>query len=222
MTPKQLGNLLFARSAEHGWAGDLRLVQLQDRQHRSVSLWVQEPDPFPRCLQGPSLGLAIPDYTGNKQVWVVECGAESVSQRVTKLAAFVDRPRRVDADVAGYAAGGRELADQPPQSGFVERYVRIDLRVGAFEIDACDDRGSAVARTRHIKNILTRRRDQPVEMRVDQVEGWRGSPMSEQPWLDVLGAQRLAQQWVLPQVDLCDRQVVRGLPPGDQRPKLLG
>ena len=40
--------------------------------------------------------------------------------------------------------------------------------------------------------------------------------MPEQPRLDVLGPQRLAQQRVVLQVDLGDRQVVGGLPPGDR------
>ena len=37
--------------------------------------------------------------------------------------------------------------------------------------------------------------------------------MAEQARLDVLGPQRLAQQWVVGEVDLSDRQVVRRLPP---------
>ena len=54
--------------------------------------------------------------------------------------------------------------------------------------------------------------DDAVQMRVDQVQPGRGAPMPQQPRLDVLGRQRLAQQRIVQQIDLTDRQVV-GRPP---------
>ena len=44
--------------------------------------------------------------------------------------------------------------------------------------------------------------------------------MAEQPRLDVLGPQRLAQQRVVLQVDLADGQVVRRLPVGEETVEL--
>ena len=50
----------------------------------------------------------------------------------------------------------------------------------------------------------------------------RRAPVAEQPRLDVLGAQRLAEQRVVEQVDLADRQVVGGPPVGVDQPQLVG
>ena len=55
--------------------------------------------------------------------------------------------------------------------------------------------------------------DRAVDVRVDEVETGRRAPVAEQPRLDVLGAQRLAQQGVVEQVDLTDGEIVRGAPP---------
>ena len=49
-------------------------------------------------------------------------------------------------------------------------------------------------------------------MRIDEVEARRRSPMSEQPRLDMLGPQRLAQQRIVEQINLADRQIVGGAP----------
>ena len=54
--------------------------------------------------------------------------------------------------------------------------------------------------------------DDPVQVDVDEVESGRRSPVPEQARLDVLRAEGLAQQRIGKQVDLPDRQVVRGTP----------
>ena len=59
-------------------------------------------------------------------------------------------------------------------------------------------------------------------MDVDEAQTGRGAPVAEQPRLDVLRPQRLAQQRVLLQVDLADRQVVRGLPVAVHVPQAVG
>ena len=56
--------------------------------------------------------------------------------------------------------------------------------------------------------------DRAVHVRVEQVEAGRGPPVAEQPRLDVLERQRLAQQRVVAQIDLADGEVVRRAPPG--------
>src|SRR5215212_4209406 len=50
-------------------------------------------------------------------------------------------------------------------------------------------------------------------MRVDEGKPRARTPVTEQPGLDVVGAQRSGQQRILLQVDLPDRQVVAGPPP---------
>ena len=49
-------------------------------------------------------------------------------------------------------------------------------------------------------------------MRIDEILPRRRAPVAEQARLDVFGAQRLAQQRVVEQVNLPDRQIVRGAP----------
>lgn len=49
-------------------------------------------------------------------------------------------------------------------------------------------------------------------MGVDEVEAGRRAPVPEQPRFDVFGGQRFAEQRIVQEVDLSDRQVVRGTP----------
>jgi hypothetical protein len=54
--------------------------------------------------------------------------------------------------------------------------------------------------------------DASIEMDVDEVQAGRGAPMSEQARLDVLSLERLAKQGIVEQIDLTNREVVRGTP----------
>ena len=54
--------------------------------------------------------------------------------------------------------------------------------------------------------------DGAVHVDVEEVEPGGGAPVAEQPRLDVLGPQRLAQQRVVEQIDLADGEVVRSAP----------
>ena len=65
------------------------------------------------------LGLAVADDAGDDQVGVVERRAEGVAEAVAELAPLVDRARRLGRDVAGDAAGERELREEPLQARLV-------------------------------------------------------------------------------------------------------
>ena len=116
--------------------------------------------------------------------------------------------------------GRRELAEQPAQPGLVRGDLRVDLGVGALEVDVGDDRRAAVAGAGDVEDVVAGLADQPVEVGVDEVQAGRGAPVAEQARLDVLGPQRLAQQRVVLQVDLGDGQVVGRLPVGEQAVQL--
>ena len=212
---EQRGDLLVARPSEHRRPRDLVLVQLQDRQHRAVASGVEKPHALPRALERTRLRLAVADHARHQEVGVVEGRPERVSERIAQLPALVDGARGGHAHVAGDAAGRRELANEPAQAGLIRGYVRVELRVGALEVDVGDERRSAVARARDVQHVARRAADEPVEVDVDEVEGRGRAPVPEQARLDVLRAQRLPQQRVLLQVDLGDREVVRGLPVSD-------
>ena len=101
---------------------------------------------MPAGRQRAGLGLAVADHAGDDQVRIVEGRAVGVRERIAQLAALVDRARRLGRDVAGNAAGKRELREQPLHPLFVLRDVRIHLAVGALEI-----RVGHQARARHAR-----------------------------------------------------------------------
>ena len=115
--------------------------------------------PFHEPSSGAGLGLAVADHAGDEQVGVVEGGAEGVHERVAELAALVDRARRRHADVARDPARasrtGAPAAAGPPSSAETSR---VDLRVGALEVDVGDDRRAAVARAGDVEHLVRRSR----------------------------------------------------------------
>ena len=107
---------LFARNArQHRRARDLVAVEMQDRQHRAIARRIEKLVRVPAGRERSGLRFAVADDAGDDQIRIVERGAVRVRQRVAELAAFVDRARRFRRDVAGNAAGKRELLEQPPQ-----------------------------------------------------------------------------------------------------------
>jgi hypothetical protein len=71
-----------------------------------------------------------------------------------------------------------------------------------------------VSRAGDEDRVEVARTDRAVHVRVDEVQPGRRPPVPEQPRLDVLDAQRLAQQRVRKQIDLADREIVGGAPVG--------
>ena len=167
---------------------------------------------MPARRQRPGLRLAVADHAGDDQVRVVERGAVGVRERVAQLAALVDRAGRLRRDVAGNAAGERELGEQPLHPLLVLGDVRVDLAVGALEVGVGDQAGPAVPRAGDVDHVQVVLLDHPVQVDVDEVQAGRGAPVAEQPRLDVLLRQRLLEQRVVVEIDLADRQVVGGAP----------
>ena len=110
---EQRAQLLLGNPREHGRVGDLVAVQMQHRQHGAVARRVEELVRVPARRQRTRLRLAVADHAAGQQVGIVEHGAVGVHERVAELAALVDRARRLGGDVAGDAAGERELPEQP-------------------------------------------------------------------------------------------------------------
>ncbi|MGY4458208.1 hypothetical protein ACVWYI_002168 [Bradyrhizobium sp. LB13.1] len=185
---------------------------MQDRQHRAVMGGIEELVGVPGRRERAGLGLAVANDTGDDQVGIVEGRAVGMHQRVTELAAFMDRARRFRRRVAGNAAGEGELSEQLAQSVRIACDIGIDLAVAAFEIGVGDHAGAAVAGTADIDHAQVQRADDAVEMGINEVQTRRRAPMAEQTRLDVLGPQGLAQQRVVEQVDLPDGEIVRSAP----------
>ena len=59
--------------------------------------------------QRAGLGFAVADDAGDDQVRIVERGPEGMADRITQLAALMNRPRRLRRNVAGNPSGEGEL-----------------------------------------------------------------------------------------------------------------
>ena len=90
--------------------------------------------------------------------------------------------------------------------------MRVELGVGALEPGVCDDGRAAVARAGDVDRVEVALPDRAVQVDVDQIEAGNGPEVAEQAGLDVLWPERLAEQRVVEQVDLADREVVGGPP----------
>src|SRR5438876_7910839 len=107
---------------------------------------------MPARGQWTGLRFAIADDAGRDQVWIVEDGAVGVRKGVTQFAALVDRTGCFRGNVAGNAAGERELFEQSLHSLLVLRDVRVNLAVGAFQVGVGHQPRSAVSRTSDIND----------------------------------------------------------------------
>ena len=209
---EELEQLALGNARQHGRVRDLVAVQMQDRQHRAVVHRVEELVRMPARRQRSGLRLTVADDAADEEARIVERSAVGVRQRVAELAALVDRARDLGRTVTADAAGKRELAEERAQAVGVLRDLRIDLAVGALEVRVRDRRRAAVTGTDHHERV------QVVD--ADQVQPRRRAPMAEKPRLDVLGPERLAQERIVEQVDLTDREVVGRAPVGVDRIEL--
>ncbi len=211
----------MADPGQDGRVGDLVAVQVQDRQHDAVAHRVQELVGVPAGGQRPGLRLAVPDHAGHDQGRIVEGGAVGMGQRVAKLPALVDRAGRLGRDVAGDAAGERELGEQPLQADLVLGDAWVDLAVGPLQIGVGDDPRTAVAGAGDEDHVHVAVADDPVQVGVDEVQARRRAPMAQKPRLDVLVGQGLLQQRIVEEIDLSDREVVGRPPVGVDQGALL-
>ena len=118
----------------------------------------------------------------------------------------------------GTRTGGRT----PPSRPVVLGDVAVQLLVGALEPGAGVRAGTAVARARRRTPRRGRGRgSRRLACAHTRLRPGHRAEVAEQPRLHVLGQQRLAQQRVGHQVDLADREVVRGPPPRVHAPQLV-
>jgi hypothetical protein len=118
------------------------------------------------------------------------------------------------------AARKAELLEQPAHPVLVLRDVRVNLAVGAFEPSVGDHSGTAMAGAADINHLEAARLDDAIEMHIDEIEAGCRPPMTEQPRLDVGAFQRPFEQWIVEQIDLANRQIICGPPPGVDKVEL--
>jgi len=216
------GHLVVTGPAPHRRAVDLVPVEVQHGEDGAVAAGVEEGRDLPRARQRSGLGLPVADDAGDQQVGGVEGGAGGVHQRVAELAALVDAAGGLHADVTGDAAGCGELAEQLQHPLGVRAHRRVDLAVRALQVGAGHQRRPAVPGAGDVDARCPGALDQPVQLHVQRRQPRAGAPVAEQPRLHVTVLQRPAQQRVVPQVDLADRQVVGRCPPPQVQFQVVG
>ena len=80
---------------------DLITIEMQDRQHGSIGDGIEKLIGLPCGCQRTRFRFAIADDAGNNQIGIVKRSPESMAERISQLAAFVDRPRRRRRNMAG-------------------------------------------------------------------------------------------------------------------------
>src|SRR5271156_3616418 len=90
---------------------DLVTIEMEDRQHRSIGLWIEKLVGLPGGSQGRCFRFTITNHAGHHEIWIVERCAEGMAERVTQLAAFMNRSRRCRRDMARDASGEGELLE---------------------------------------------------------------------------------------------------------------
>ena len=145
-----------------------------------------------------------------------------MDQRVTELAALVDRARRLGRVVTRDSARKRKLPEQLAQPGLIQRHVGVALRVRPFEVRVGHPGWTAVPWAHDVNRVEVALLDQAVGVGVDEVQPRSRAPVTQEAGLDVLQTERSLQQWVVEEVDLSDAQVVGRAPVGVDEPELVG
>ena len=211
---EQVGQLLPTDAGEDGRVRDLEAVEMQDRQHRPIACRVEELVRVPARRQRPGLGLAVANDAGDDQVGIVEGRAVGMGQGIAELAALVDGARSFRRHMAWNAVRPGELAEQPVHAVAAALDRRITLGVGAFQIGVRHQPGTAMTGTDHVDHVQVMLLDQTIEVDVEKIQSRRRAPMSQQAGFDMVERQRNIEQGIVPQIDLADREVIRGTPVG--------
>ena len=116
--------------------------------------------------------------------------------------------------MAGDAAGKRELFEQFSESSLVLRDLGVDFAVCPFQIRVAHDRGSTMSGAGDVDHVQIEVLNHTIQMHIDKVLSRSGPPMAEQVRLDMRSLQWLVEQWVVVQINLANRQIVRSSPIG--------
>ena len=116
--------------------------------------------------------------------------------------------RGLGSSVAGNAPRKGELLEEALHSGFVLADARIDLGVAALEIGVCHYGRTAVPGTGDEDCALIKLLDDPVHVRINEVEPGRSSPVTKQARFNLFDAERLPEQRVVEQINLTDGKII--------------
>src|SRR3954469_4668123 len=120
---------------------------MQNGQHRAITDRIQKLVGMPCGGEGSGLRLAISHDAAHHEVWIVEGGAKRMGQRITELAAFIDRAGDIRRAVTGNATRKRELLEQAPHPLDVLADIGIHVTVASLEIRICHECRATMAGT---------------------------------------------------------------------------
>ena len=118
---------------------------MQDRQDRPIACGIEEIYALPRAHERPGLGFAVANDRCHNEFRVVERRAEGMCEHIAEFAALVNGTGGGHAHVTWHAAGSGELAEEPLHTLVILCHIRIDLRVGAFQINIGDQGRASVS-----------------------------------------------------------------------------
>jgi hypothetical protein len=95
---------------------------------------------------------------------------------------------------------------------FVLRNIRIQLAVGSFQVRIGYDSRAPMTRAGNVYDVEILLLDDAVEMNIDEVQSRRRAPVTQQSRFDVISLERFFQKRVVIELDLTDRQIIRGVP----------
>src|SRR5215471_13466050 len=98
--------------------------------------------------------------------------------------------------MAGDSTGEGELLEQFSNPFFILLHVCIKLAIGAFQVGVRDHGRPPVTGAANIDHVQVIFPDETVEMDINKVQSRTCTPMSRQPWFDVLELEWLAQQGI--------------------------
>ena len=175
---------------------------MQEGQHRAIVRRIEKLVGMPRSGERPGFRLAIADNAGDDEIGIIEHRPERMAQRIAQLAALVNRARALRRCMAGNSSGKRKLSKELLKPGLVLADVWIDLAIGALEISVGDDGRAAMPGAADVNHVEVVFVDDPVQVHVNEVLPGGGSPVSQQPVLDVRERQRPLEQRIVVKINL--------------------
>src|ERR1035438_8942418 len=126
----------------------------------------------------------------------------------------MDRAGNLRGAVASELAGEGKGPEELEHTRFVQTFVRIDLRIGPFEIAVRDHGRCAMAWTGNVDHVQVILSNDTIQ--VNPGEGLAGvrTPVPEESILEMLGADGVFQQRVVTKVDHPRAKVVASPPVG--------
>src|SRR6185437_10056310 len=204
----------MGNARQHGGIGDFISVEMQDGEHGAVGGRIEKLVRVPARGESAGLRFAIADDAGDDEAGIVEGRAVCVDKRVTQFPSLVNGARGFRGHVAGNAIWPTELAEEALDAVLVLLDVRVNFRVGAFEIRVRHNAWASVTGADDVDHVQATVADEPVQMQVEKIEAGGGAPVAEQARLDVVDRQRAFKEWVVLEINLADGEIVGGPPVG--------